>query len=464
MAQDAMTDVVRQAERWARAHESGVGEAALFQLQRLHGVASKRGAFRSFQSETGRTPNEPARNWLAFAPLWSTAGRETAVLDKVQQVQARCVDEDQWEPALRLWCEAGRIRLRRGDFEAISRERDSVERWLSRVDGARPYVKAHVILGHAAAWMGALDAASAHLLEAEAVADQEGLSFERSLVRAQWAHLHTHAGRMNDAFGQAEKAIVLARQAPGRRAFALAHWARGWAMARFARYDEASFSLQMAARTQQSLGEWAPAASSWARTIEVQMWRRDPAGLRRALRSGRAAARRAAGSSAEVEVHRVSALGWELLRDRSADFHLTRLAELAAQERDGRADRSLRALHHGQAGFFSEELRADQNSPGRPVVVGLDGSYFIRPDGRRVDLSRRRAVRALMARLARARDEWPGGAVETRELVRGVWSAGKDSDLHTAVWTLRKLGLEGALVRTESGYRLDPGRTRIRVD
>jgi hypothetical protein len=92
------------------------------------------------------------------------------------------------------------------------------------------------------------------------------------------------------------------------------------------------------------------------------------------------------------------------------------------------------------------------------------GRRMVLPDGRAVDLSRRKNVIAILVVLARERRLHPGTSVEPYALVAAGWPGEKmraeaaTKRLHTAIWTLRKLGLDSMLVTSSSGegYYLSP--------
>jgi DNA-binding SARP family transcriptional activator len=84
------------------------------------------------------------------------------------------------------------------------------------------------------------------------------------------------------------------------------------------------------------------------------------------------------------------------------------------------------------------------------------------PDGRAIDLSRRKNVVAILAALARERRMKPGSPISADALLAAGWPGERmraeaaTKRLHTAIWTLRSLGLEGILLTKDDGYLLDP--------
>lgn len=97
-----------------------------------------------------------------------------------------------------------------------------------------------------------------------------------------------------------------------------------------------------------------------------------------------------------------------------------------------------------------------------PIRIARDGRTVVLPDGEELDLSRRRSIPGILVELTRARIESPGTEVDQDPLVEAGWpgehmtfESGKKR-LHTAIWTLRKLGLDETIITYESGYLFDP--------
>jgi hypothetical protein len=97
------------------------------------------------------------------------------------------------------------------------------------------------------------------------------------------------------------------------------------------------------------------------------------------------------------------------------------------------------------------------------LVVARDGSW-LRVDGQRIDLARRRAAPRLVSALVRARIERPGEALAPADLIAEGWpdeqilpeAAG--NRLRVALSALRDLGLRDFLVKEADGYLLTPQR------
>jgi hypothetical protein len=96
------------------------------------------------------------------------------------------------------------------------------------------------------------------------------------------------------------------------------------------------------------------------------------------------------------------------------------------------------------------------------LVIGPEARWFRAPSGGRVDLSRRRPLRLILAALGAARRDRPGSALAVDGLLEGGWpgelvlpEAGA-SRVYVAVSTLRRMGLRDVLQRVDTGYLIDP--------
>ncbi|MGM0556583.1 MAG: ATP-binding protein [Myxococcota bacterium] len=108
------------------------------------------------------------------------------------------------------------------------------------------------------------------------------------------------------------------------------------------------------------------------------------------------------------------------------------------------------------------ETASTDDEPEDALVVARDGSMFELPDGERVDLSSRQALRLILAELGTLRQAAPGDGISVDELRHVGWpdetlteEAGS-SRVYTAIRNLRSMGLDGVLLTGHTGYFLDP--------
>jgi hypothetical protein len=93
-------------------------------------------------------------------------------------------------------------------------------------------------------------------------------------------------------------------------------------------------------------------------------------------------------------------------------------------------------------------------------TMAVDGSWF-ELGAERVDLSRRCSVRRILAALIQERRASTGRALDVHELFELGWPGERipyESQVrrvYTAIWTLRRLGLDALLLTREGGYLLD---------
>jgi predicted ATPase len=154
-----------------------------------------------------------------------------------------------------------------------------------------------------------------------------------------------------------------------------------------------------------------------------------------------------------------------------AGGHMDRAAELLRRV-TGRID----GARHGEPSLIeqSDDARGlvrileralaqlDGASPADALLIGPEARWFRGPGGEWHDLSKRRPLRLILLHLTELRRAAPGRSVDVDALQRAGWpgekmnpSAGANR-VYVTLNKLRKLGLEGVLIRDDLGYLLDP--------
>lgn len=97
-----------------------------------------------------------------------------------------------------------------------------------------------------------------------------------------------------------------------------------------------------------------------------------------------------------------------------------------------------------------------------PFVADALGRWYTTPDGRKFDLERRKTLARVLATMLSARRDEPGRALSVSDMLDRAWAEEKllpragANRVYVAMTTLRKMGLRDILVRTDTGYVLDP--------
>lgn len=96
------------------------------------------------------------------------------------------------------------------------------------------------------------------------------------------------------------------------------------------------------------------------------------------------------------------------------------------------------------------------------LVIGPDARWFRAPGGARIDLTRRRQLRLILAALTAARRAQPGTTLTVDQLLACGWpgetvlAVAGASRVYVAISTLRRMGLRDVLIRIDAGYLIDP--------
>jgi predicted ATPase len=310
---------------------------------------------------------------------------------------------------------------------------------------------------------------------------EEALAIHREVGDRRMAGAeHLHLGFVHHELGDAKRAREWLTQARALLAGAGARGLEALALVLLARLavderDEAAALVELAEANLVAPRGWARLAAT-TRLVEghLAMMRGDAGAAREAYAA-------ALGTSDDVEV------GFEALTPAYLALAAARLrdpgaaAEALARARARVSDLENRHLHvalailaagvHGEAAppsgaslGASSEVRRAAFFVGAPRALSItaDARSVGLPDGRAIDLGRRKNVRLVLLALAEARRDRPGSPLSAEALVHAGWPGERmraeaaTKRLHTAIWTLRSLGLEDLLLTDGEGYLLDP--------
>ncbi|HEU4411592.1 MAG TPA: hypothetical protein VFS43_40485 [Polyangiaceae bacterium] len=130
-----------------------------------------------------------------------------------------------------------------------------------------------------------------------------------------------------------------------------------------------------------------------------------------------------------------------------------------------------RSLERAIAAFRRDSARpaAAEPAPGPALELTADARRFRPPGGAWVDFSKRTAPRLVLKCLVEQHRRAPGQPLSLHDLLSAGWPGQRPrgesgpSRVYMALYTLRKSGLEGLVVRRDDGYMIEPGlRVAIR--
>jgi predicted ATPase len=137
-----------------------------------------------------------------------------------------------------------------------------------------------------------------------------------------------------------------------------------------------------------------------------------------------------------------------LLRERLGDPHRTgpALGVVAARE----------------SGAAPGSPRASSTRPALTLCVAPDGRWYRLGHDPPVEMQRRHALRLILLALCEARRARPGAGLSLAEVQSAGWPGERlhpeagAARVYTAIRTLRRMGLEAALITRDDGYLIDP--------
>ncbi len=119
---------------------------------------------------------------------------------------------------------------------------------------------------------------------------------------------------------------------------------------------------------------------------------------------------------------------------------------------------------------FLESALGESDPSENALIVGAEAGWFRPPAGTWHDLRRKKTLRRVLHRLIEERVANPGGGLPVGDLLQAGWPGEKMSPdaganrVYVVLNKLRKLGLDGSLVRADDGYRIDPSVVVTKTD
>jgi len=114
-------------------------------------------------------------------------------------------------------------------------------------------------------------------------------------------------------------------------------------------------------------------------------------------------------------------------------------------------------------------LALGAHEPRASLVVSSDGRWFAVDGKPRVSLGRAGAPCRILSALVARRQSTPSVPMPWQELFEHGWPDTRigaqscKARVYSAIWALRRLGLEGLVITVQEGYLLDPARVTVSV-
>jgi tetratricopeptide (TPR) repeat protein len=366
--------------------------------------------------------------------------------------------------------------------EGSARARELYAQALVLLEEAGDVLGQGVALGN----LGGVLVDEGHLQEARdaldaALAIHESLGDRRSVAVAlvNLGSVEQERAHVAEAAAHLERALAIVQEIGYRRVEGVAATLLGGCLSDLGRHEEARRLLEQAMRAAHETGDARQEALAHAYLVRAQVGRRQIDDARAALARAEALAAETVHPSLDAPLalargHVDAALARQA-RDggdpgtAGAAFERASVAARAARGKklplEGRV--LLRSLDGiVEAAGEGDAVRAPKVDPG--LIVGPDARWFQPPDGARVGLETRKALRLLLSRLADHRADAPGEPLAIAQLFEAGWPGERvqadaaTSRVYVALSTLRKMGLEAVLLRRPDGYLLDPGVPLVR--
>ena len=270
-------------------------------------------------------------------------------------------------------------------------------------------------------------------------------------------------GDLAGAIGHHARAVQVFRSLGNRHREGSALYYLGTAYLESSALDEAGHILRESLDIVRSIGVPRYEALAAGALATLAAWRSDSISARSMFDSARRSASRCPSEgalAATLAIHELSIGETATLSDHSLHLRAQNLADSYDCDDPRLAFRvfEVRASEHDRSA--NDRRWRDQKAR---LVVARDGSSFELPaERRKVDLSKRVALRRILLALAKRRQEAPGAPLSQREIIEAGWPderishAAAVNRVQVALTTLRKMGLRDVILAGEGGYSLRP--------
>lgn len=259
-----------------------------------------------------------------------------------------------------------------------------------------------------------------------------------AVVKTWWGDLLTEMHRETESTVLLQEALGFHEAAEDRRLQAIAHL-------------HLAHAYRAGGRLTQAVDELL-AAVSWAPSAQAPVLALSHGYLARLLEGS--------GQAERAATHRREALS--LVGGLPSSLIVIAVSLLVGQDQEGKLPMTIE-----EASLLSSDVRRAlawrvQAPPDdRTLMVGA-GCQWVALGTTRIELGRRKSLRLIVASLVEARLQHPGEGLPWHRLIETGWPGEKMSvdaaqkRVYTAIWTLRKAGLDPVLSTTQEGYLVDP--------
>lgn len=446
-------------------------------------------------------PSLRSRAWAARSRIARASGASDEAEADAERALALARQAGDRSAEAQVHRDRGRVAASRGDLAGALPHYEEAARWFAASGDRRGEAHVLSLLSDVANHQGR-DADAVRLGE-RAIALFLSLGDDDSLARARYVEggLHFRAGRHDAVRRSWEEAIERFARLGDPRFEGYAHTNLGIVCYEIGRYHSARLHLEAAQQRFARAGyqRLALVVTGYFGTLALRLGRPAEAEQRyREAIEGRGGAIGRA-YAASFRAARASALALAGRGDEAA-AELALAAALAAEVGDPKASAALELHRHvvalaaaptspspraaaaaALAALAAPSLISDDVRLARDLLARLldaapvppaaapeawwiceDGTAFRGPSAPLVDLRARRPLARLLAALAQLHSDAPGAALSAEALFDRAWPgeralpAARQNRVNVALVTLRKLGLRPLLLRSASGYHLDP--------